>query len=303
METRKIISKWLIATVAIGLTIGGCKKDNNTETTTTTTSSSTASEAQVSANDNEEADFVSSDVTNMADMASSGATSGSFKMEGMYASGCGTLSHTLTKDANSTDSILTITIDFGTSPCMCLDMRYRKGKIIVTQKGRVFNLLLATAGSKRTVTFDGYYVGKTDTTMHKVEGTHTVTFNGKDNTGYSWTIQGENMKVTKQNGKFHTWNSTRTRTWSNGYDTPMNWHDDVYVINGTASASNSNGNSYTATIKDLTRDMSCTKNHFTKGTVTVTRGDKTATLNYGDGTCDDKVSITIDGKTYPIELH
>lgn len=300
MKNEKIISKCLIAAFAISLTIVGCKKDDvTTEPTTTTTA--TELETQQSVNDNEEGDFVSSDVTNMADQVENGENS--FKMNDALYSPCATI---VTKSNNTSvtprelDS-LTITIDFGTTACECKDYRFRKGKIIITRKGKFY-----TAGSYRTVTFQDYSVGKSDSTMHKIEGTHTVTYNGKNaNQHYNWTVKAENMKITGSQGKSHSWNSTRTREWIKGDTTLLHWKDDVFSITGSTNGTNAKGTTYSALItKALVRDMSCTKQfRFVSGTVEVTRGDKKGTIDYGDGTCDGKVTVTVNGKTSTITMH
>jgi len=294
METKKIISRWLIAGVAIGLTIGSCKKEQPAADDTDTQAAS----------DNAQAESVSNDVTNMADQAAANGTSASFKMSGSELfSPCATID--VSKDTvilPSTDTVNTITIDFRAS-CLCKDNRYRKGQIIITQYKRWWQ-----KNSYRMISFNGYFVGKTTDAMHQIEGTHKVTFNGPDlrtlltstnTTNPTWTIEAKEMKITAPNGKYHTWNSTRTREWSEGYKTP-NWLDDVYLITGGADGTNSNGSGYKATITSaLKRKISCS--WFVSGTVEITpTGKKTRTVDFGNGTCDDKATVTIGSKTYNI---
>lgn len=286
MKTKKFISRWLIATIVIGLTIGSCKKEQPAADDTDTQAAS----------DNSQAEFVSSDVTNMADQAANGV--GAFKTStGELYSPCATI--TISKDtliSGSPDTVNIITIDFGANNCLCKDNRYRRGQVIVTQYKRFWQ-----PTSYRAITFNGYFIGKTTDAMHQIEGIHKVTFNGKNKNGnHNWTIEAKEMKITGPKGKYHIWNSTRNREWIAGFNTLLNWTDDVFLITGEASGTNSNGNGYTATIIKALRKESICK-WFVSGTVEITpTGKKTRTVDFGNGTCDETATVTIGSKTYNI---
>lgn len=285
MKTKKFISRWLIVAVAIGLTIGGCKKEQPAEDTDTQ-----------AASDNSQAEFVSSDVTNMADQAANGV--GSFKTStGNLYSPCATI--TVSKDtlvSGSTDTVNIITIDFGANNCLCKDNRYRRGQVIVTQYKRFWQ-----KDSYRAISFNGYFIGKATDAMHQIEGTHKVTFNGKNLSGnYNWTIKATEMKITGPKGKYHVWNSTRNREWIAGFNTLLNWIDDVFLITGSASGTNSNGKDYTATITNpLRKEANC--KWFVSGKVVIKPYDKPErTVDFGNGTCDEMATVTIGSKTHRI---
>ena len=98
-----------------------------------------------------------------------------------------------------------------------------------------------------------------------------------------------------------TWSSARNREWINGLNTPLNWQDDEYVITGTASGTNFEGNSFLATITHGLHIKYCP--YITKGTFELTpSGKPTRTFDYGDGTCDAFATLTVNGKTFNITL-
>lgn len=277
----KAFNLFKVSLVAFSFTfaITGCVPEDRSDKDTQT------------ASDNEQAEFISTDVVNMADAAYNGKTS--FKNEegaGALGGGCATVS----RDTSISSDPDTITIDFGTSNCLCADGRYRRGIVRVFHTGNWI-----TAGSFRTITFSNYFVND-----YQVEGTHTVTANGKNSAGhYNWTIKADNMKITRPDGKSHLWSSTRTREWVEGDGTLFNWLDDVYHITGNASGTNVNGLSYAADItKPVRHEIKC--RWFTSGTVVLKpSGKMDRTLDLGNGNCDNEATVTIGKKTYTIHMH
>lgn len=183
----------------------------------------------------------------------------------------------------------TVTIDFGTA-CTGKDGRTRSGKII-----SVFTGHLAEAGKSVTTTFDNYYVDS-----FKIEGTHKIT-NTSTSNNRSFNVVVTGGKITKPNGKWFTWDSNKVIVQVEGNGTPRWPFDDKFEITGSKSGSNSEGKTWSATIVEkLIRTGDC--RWIKKGVVTLTRNDRVATLDYGDGTCDNKATITINGQTKEITL-
>jgi hypothetical protein len=183
----------------------------------------------------------------------------------------------------------TVTIDFGAG-CTGKDGRTRSGKII-----SVFTGHLAESGQSVTTTFDNYYVDS-----FKIEGTHKIT-NVSTSNNRSFNVTVTNGKITKPNGKWFTWNSDKTIVQVEGNGTPRWPFDDKFEITGSKSGSNSAGKTWSATIVEkLIRTGDC--RWIKKGVVTLIRNNNSATLNYGDGTCDNKATITINGQTFEITL-
>lgn len=273
---KKLIPALLVLSIAF---VSACRKDRDDLDDTTV------------ASDNEQSETFSNDVMNIADNAAQTGSAG-FRTSADNAiyeglSQCASVTH----DTVSNPKMLTI--DFGTVNCLCADGRNRRGKIIVTYTGRYFE-----TGAVKTMNFDNFY--RND---NKLEGTRTITNNGLDNQGrMNWTINAQNMKITKSNGKVHTWNSVRTRTMIAGYDTQI-WTDDVYEITGSASGINANGLNYKANItKALHRAMNC--RWIDSGTIEITpEGKNTRTVDFGNGTCDDQATVSVKKRTRNITLN
>lgn len=196
---------------------------------------------------------------------------------------------TITRDLTSTPK--TITVDFGTNNCMCADGRERRGKIMITFTG-------AYKDSSSVIThgFDGYFVND-----HEVKGTKTVTNEGKNSNGnFSFTIDVDAV-VIKPAKDSVIWKSTRTNEWVEG-DSTVNWTDDVYLITGDGSGVTSKGVAYVIEITKALRKEIGYK-HLTEGTIEITpSGKNTRTIDYGDGTRDNKATVTILNRSFNILL-
>ncbi|MBI2271600.1 MAG: hypothetical protein HYU69_14745 [Bacteroidetes bacterium] len=126
----------------------------------------------------------------------------------------------------------------------------------------------------------------------------------------NWTIS-VNGTITLAAGGSITWTSTRGRELLAGWnaaDSTISWATSKWSITGSANGTNSKGVTYTANIKSaLIRDFTCPtlvgKRHFTQGVVDITPGGKpTRTIDFGNGTCDDQATVTINGKVYKVTL-
>jgi hypothetical protein len=196
--------------------------------------------------------------------------------------GCAIVSHDTLNDI--------ITIDFGNG-CTGSDGRTRSGSISINYSGSYF-----VAGSSHTVSFTNYFV---DT--RRIEGARTVTNNGLNVSGNTnWTVVAANMKMTRSDGFWRTWNSTRNREMTQGFGDQV-WSNDVYRINGSATGTNSDGNSFSMSITNLLRDNSCY--WIRSGAVAITSANgQTRTVDFGNGACDDQATVTVGGQTRSITL-
>ena len=178
----------------------------------------------------------------------------------------------------------TITIDFGTG-CSSNDGINRSGKINITLSDS-----LRHSGSTAVMTFTNYYVSG-----FKKEGTITWT-NTTQNGIRSWQRKCENGKITAPDGHFWLHSGTQAVVQTAGSDTPSDLTDDVFSYTGTATVTNSSGESRTATILNaLEKKVDCA--NIDKGTIKIQGPNHYATLDYGDGTCDRIATISIDGGT------
>ncbi|THU37337.1 hypothetical protein FAM09_20550 [Niastella caeni] len=219
---------------------------------------------------------------------SSGSTN---RVEGVDSTTCYTV---ITKQLGSTRFPLQITIDFG-SGCTGRDGRTRKGKIIVLYTGH-----LVVAGNSATTTFDGYYLDNV-----KVEGSHKLTNTGTPDKK-SYTTQVINAKLSRSNGNYMQWSSTKTVTQIEGGATPLIGLDDAYNITGQAGGAVQKDGKYfqwaTTITSPLIKRFIC--RWISKGTLGLKKGnDAVAVLDYGPGSCDNKASFTVNGQVHEITLH
>lgn len=179
-------------------------------------------------------------------------------------------------------------IDFG-SGCPDIDGRVRKGRIRAEFSNR-----WSLAGARVTINFDNYYVDDV-----KFEGVIEMTNNGN----YSYTTIVDKGKVTSSSPAYTIeYECSQTTRWLSGYSTDSLATDDIYEISGTASGVNRKGHSYTTVImQSLRKDMSC--KWITKGQVELTpEGKATRSINFGDGACDSKATVTINGNVKEVDL-
>ena len=139
------------------------------------------------------------------------------------------------------------------------------------------------------MTFDNYYAAG-----YKVEGTITWTNTSTPN-GVSWTRQISNGRVIEPlSGYYWTHQGTKNVTQTAGASTPLNLLDDVYSVTGDHTVTNPAGKTRTVTILEaLEKKTTC--HNITKGKMKVQAQTHFAILDYGDGTCDNVATITIDG--------
>ncbi len=274
----------LFAVLFIGLAVAltSCnKQDENSPATDNNTNYS---------KDNSLAESVYDNVTNIANEAYDYASSGYQKSTDggwLYLSDCATV----TLDTTVMPRVLTI--DFGEENCLCGDLKYRRGKIIVTFTGGYRH-----PGTVININFEDYYVND-----NNVDGTKVITNMGLNDAGnlyYNISVTGV-IHLSLDRGTL-SWNSTRVREWTEGVDT-RKLRDDVYLITGSATGIRANGHTWEMEITNpLRKELSC--RYIVSGTVEITpEGLSTRILDYGDGECDNIATVIIDGVTYTIFLH
>lgn len=185
----------------------------------------------------------------------------------------------VTKDTASR----TVTIDYGDG-CYAAG-RTLKGKVIIEYSNQRF-----VPGATRKATLVDFYVDDT-----KVEGVRTLT-NTSESTEANpqFTVTLEGGKVTFADATFATRTATKTRTWVRAAN-PLN---DQWVVTGSASGLRRDGTSYAMEITEqLVHKRSCRRDVWipAQGIKEVSWEGNTAVMDYGDGTCDNVVTITING--------
>ena len=183
-----------------------------------------------------------------------------------------------------------ILIDFGTG---CTDGRgvTRKGKIYIKYGGRRW---LPNSYIKDSLV--NYY--RND---KHIEGTHTITVQiSKDTTHLQFNNVLENGKVTFGDGSSITRSHNITQAWKRSTTAVSDqW---VSLAGGYAQGTKKKGTEYLMTItQDLVEKLSCRLSDKVvipvSGIEIITVGNKEYTLDFGDGTCDNTLIVTLNGKS------
>lgn len=230
------------------------------------------------AQQNAVAESNNNEITIMVDQAAKGEASFT-----TFDADCITLSYDTTGNAR------VITIDFGTENCLCADGKNRRGKLLVSFEGE-YNAV----GNEVTTTTEDYYVND-----NQVEGTRIASFSSTD----VYTIDAD-FEITMADGSgTATWESSRVRTQTEGQTTPFVLTDNVYEITGSASGLTADGKDYELTIDQaLEIQLNCfnIKTGILKLSSSQLKED--AFIDYGDGECDNKATLTYGNKTKEITL-
>ncbi len=298
MKTKQLVFGALTLLLATSLTFTGCRKDREEDNDTT------------GAEEHAMAEQYFEDLRQMANESQGDWSNGSFKNQpgnGSLISTCAVI--TINKIFLGGDSISEITIDFGPTNCLCLDGRYRRGKVFISFKvgtywtpGAFVSVSTIKASDPGS---DSYYVND-----NHVSGTVSVANKGKNAAGHTnWDLI-VNGSITKaNNGGNITWSCNLNREWATGESTFFWWLDDSYALTGSASGTSSNGKIFSMQITSpLIRKIICPK-HFVEGSFDFTHGthptrhvDYSYSQNNPAGSCDGWIAITINGKTYYKQL-
>ena len=189
---------------------------------------------------------------------------------------------------DTTGTLKTVTVDYGSTNCDCNDGKTRRGKIVTTYTG-----FYHAQGTIITHTPVDYYVNDI-----KIDGTKTVENMGANASGQPYFNVQINGVATLTSGETMTYTSTRVRTWTDGFTTLFNRFDDEYDITGTAEGVFSSGGGYTANITSAIHiKVGC--GFPVSGTVEITpQSNPVRVLDYGSGNCDATFTVTVNGNTY-----
>lgn len=175
----------------------------------------------------------------------------------------------------------TIIIDFGTSCTYMGVTRSGKINIVLTDSVR-------SPGSTATMTFDNYFVN-----LYKVEGTIVWTNTSTPGTR-SWRREISGGKITAPNGNYWLHSGVKNVTQTEGVNTTT-WMDDVFSITGNHSVTNAAGRNRTGTVLEALQKKTACAN-IDKGKLKIEGPNHYAIIDFGDGTCDNLATISIDGR-------
>ncbi len=194
---------------------------------------------------------------------------------------------------------VTKTIDFGTTGCTLNNGNIVKGKIIIT-------FIYQPDATSHTInyTFDNFYHN-----LIKFDGnktfTRTMISTVANPLNHPQVTMSMDLTATLPDGGVYHRVGSRIREIVEGYGTNT-WTDNIYKITGQWQTTNPNGNTETSSITaPLQVKMSCVAENkpiIVLGVITIVRNGNTATLDYGDGTCDNLAVLTVNGNTFNIAI-
>ncbi len=290
----KKITKFLFPILVL-VAFFACEKENET-----TTDTFTADDALVSA----KIDIASDDISNIADQLFDNVDGSPISYRGVnndnsVFSNCAIITRVPAFGTVITPGTqVTKTIDFGTTGCTLNNENIVKGKIIIS-----FVYQPTAVSHTVTYTFDNFYHNNI-----KFVGTKTFTRSLTAATAtaapHPIVVMLLDMTITMPNGDVYTRVGTRTRELVEGFDTPIVFADNIYKITGNWTTTHPNGTVQTATVTTpLRARMSClvvNKPLLVLGVITFVKNGVTATLDYGNGVCDNTAVFTINGTSYTI---
>ncbi|MFL5753556.1 MAG: hypothetical protein ACJ76F_09125 [Bacteroidia bacterium] len=300
MKTSKILLVIASLSIASALMVSSCKKKEKEIDSDTS-----------AASDNNYAETIANDIANIGDQAgnsnnASGNSLSTYKTINDNNAFMLTCVQSITRD--TVNKI--IVVDFGTTASTCQDGRTRSGQLKFTYTGGVH---YRDSGVVITVTPINYTVDG-----NAVSGTKTITNLGRIGGNFKWNITANISIVKAGGGGTISWSCNRTKELLNtsvvytGAGNPISWLQAKIGITGTANGTTAAGNNYTAsTTSQLVRDFTCVpanspphRHPFIAGGIDFSPDNKpTRHIDFGNSTCDDDATVTINGNTFNIKLH
>lgn len=278
--------------LALALSVLSCNKDD--DETPITAEEATINAKMDMAND-DVADIVEEQETSTYSNSVSGKTE---DLTVSTLSTCATISRTPAfGTAITPGTLVTKTIDFGAVGCTLNNGNVVTGKIIIS-------FVYEPAATSHTInyTFDNFYHNGIRFVGSKIF-TRIMTVATDTSPTHPIVTMDMDMTATFPNGNSYTRVGQRIREITEGYSTVV-FADNVYRVTGSWTTSFPNASIQTSTITTpLMVKMSCiavNKPLLVSGVITITRDGNVATLDYGNGVCDNLAIFTYNGTPFTI---
>lgn len=278
MKTKFVNS--LFAVLLAGLFLTACDREDNFKQGTDEEEEQTLESASVGEDASDDALEISSQVD--TELAAAGGR-------------VNTLCATVTKDVENK----IVTIDFGDG-CVGPYGKERSGKIFVAYSTEIGDSL-----SNRIITFENYFVNNKG-----VSGTIELRDISINDAGNLQSVKKLiDLTISFPNGEEVVFNGSRTRELISGYADGI-LSNNIYRITGSVSGSSTTGRSFTQEITEpIIADWSCAaQGNFARvsGKVEMTKlggySARKRTVDYGDGECDNVITITTFRRTYVVTI-
>ncbi len=186
-----------------------------------------------------------------------------------------------------------VTIDFGVEGCEGPGGRIRKGKIILEYTDRKF-----IPGAQLVITTEDFSID--DIVLTGIKTITNISVDLEDNPTFHIVL--ENGTATWPDGATATREADRTRTWIR----KANPLADEFLLDGVTNGVNQEGVAYsTEILQTIVHKRECALSGIfipVEGIKEITKGDNVWTVDFGDGNCDNTVTITFDGKIETTEV-
>lgn len=190
--------------------------------------------------------------------------------------------------ADATTFPKTITVDFG-SGCTDSDGKFKTGKVVVTVDK------IWEANTEVSILYDNYTEDGA-----QLSGKFTLKNQSSSDAGI-YSVLAQDIKAADTNGFTLDYDAVQTFTQIAGHATWWDWSDDVYEITGSIQSVLTNGETVDWTIQNgLTKANNCL--WISEGTGLLDINGLNVGVDYGDGSCDNKATLTINGQTYEVTL-
>jgi len=199
------------------------------------------------------------------------------------------ISSSFTVDRSHPDSVVysgMLSIDYGDGTTCRDSTEIRKGKITDSFKFVIRYKDSVSYRLTESISFQGYQKDSV-----KVDGL----FTSESSSNATSVLNIQNAKVTYANGTSVTWGGTLTTVYNR--DSYHRRNQESREVTGSLSGTNRSGAAFTASItKALLFDYSCSKNIPVSGTIDISVGTGSSTIDFGAGTCDRNYTITTNGQ-------
>ncbi|WP_445453854.1 hypothetical protein [Flavobacterium sp. 25HG05S-40] len=282
----------LILGFALALTILSCSKEENSNGNAISTEDAQVSSKIDAMNDDVSA-IVEEEEANTYSDAINGKTSELIESE---LTSCATITRVPAfGTAPTVGETVTKTIDFGTG-CTLNSGNVVSGRIIIS-------FVFQPSATSHTInySFDNFFHNGIAFNGDK---TFTRTMTAAPNAHPIVTMTMD-LTATLPNGALYRRVGNRVREIIEGFGDAV-LANNVYQITGSWVTTGPNGGTQTSTITTpLNVKMSCiavNKPLLVSGIITIVRNNNTATLDFGDGTCDNLAVLTVNGNNYNIVI-
>lgn len=271
-------TKILTLIIVIGSFLIGCSEDSQ-QSASRITSEDIANESKIDASMNDVDEIIEGQYLIQSGFISRTNADASF-----YLPSCATITSVL----NGTT--WTSTIDFGTEGCTLSNGNIVKGKIIIS-----FSNDFQAQTKVISFTFNNFYHNNI-----QLNGNRTLTWTRANANGHpEWSLN-TNLTLTLGNGDTYTRTGVRVTEWTEGYDTPNVRNDDVRMVTGNWTTTSPNGTMSATITTALKKPGNC--HYYVQGIISFTKNNNQATLDFGNGECDNQATLTINGEVRIITL-